>query len=165
MKKITVYVKCIKSSDKTFWITKRIYPVNDEGFICDEKGIFSAAITLKNRRENSTFKFIVCTDKWEINSCILRFKNKLSEYTFINESKEPAIKLSRVEREDIVTPRGLHVLEEISCGYSNEEIAARLGISVRTVENTIKVIVTKLKAKSMRHAVYLACCKGLLELE
>jgi DNA-binding CsgD family transcriptional regulator len=50
-----------------------------------------------------------------------------------------------VEGWDALTPTELHVVEEVCSGRSNGEVAARLGVSRRTVEAHLRSIYTKLQ--------------------
>lgn len=52
------------------------------------------------------------------------------------------------ERDDSLSARELEVAEAVACGLSNKEVAARLEISVRTVENHMRSIFAKLGVSS-----------------
>lgn len=55
-----------------------------------------------------------------------------------------------------LTPRQTEVLELLDQDLSNEEIANRLTVSIRTVENHVSAILTKLEARDRKEAVELA---------
>ena len=60
------------------------------------------------------------------------------------------------------TPRETDVLELISEGLGNREIAERLYLSEETVKTHIRSILAKLQAKSRAHAVALAIRRGFI---
>jgi len=62
---------------------------------------------------------------------------------------------------DQLTPRELEVLQELSTGATNREIAERLFISVNTVKNHVHGILSKLELKNRREAELLANRQGL----
>ncbi len=62
-----------------------------------------------------------------------------------------------------LTVRELEILELLSQGLRNVDIADRLGISSRTVENHVGSIIGKLGAQSRTEAVRLAIEKGLIK--
>jgi two-component system CheB/CheR fusion protein len=55
-----------------------------------------------------------------------------------------------------LTPRQRQIMDLIVCGYSNKEIAWRLGISRRTVENHRATVMERTGAKSLPDLIYLA---------
>jgi len=59
---------------------------------------------------------------------------------------------SRSEDLDQLTDREREVLHSIAGGYSDKEIAERMGISVHTVRNHVKSIYTKLEIRSRSEA-------------
>ena len=66
--------------------------------------------------------------------------------------------------DDMLSERELEVLQCVSHGKSNEEIADALNISVHTVKNHIKSILSKLGAADRTHAVTVAVKRGFIEL-
>lgn len=62
----------------------------------------------------------------------------------------------------LLTPRELHVLRLVGAGYTSREIAARLGISHKTVENHKQRTFAKLGVQNQAHAVSVAMRSGLL---
>lgn len=60
-----------------------------------------------------------------------------------------------------LTKREYEVLERLARGLRNDAIAARLGISIKTVQNTISTIFLKLGARDRAHAVSIARDAGL----
>jgi NarL family two-component system response regulator LiaR len=65
--------------------------------------------------------------------------------------------------QDELTPRELQVLHLLAEGQSNQQIARRLALSVRTVEAHLTHIYAKLRVGSRTEAVLLAQRKGLLD--
>jgi DNA-binding CsgD family transcriptional regulator len=64
----------------------------------------------------------------------------------------------------VLTPRELEVLELMSEGVSNSEIASRLGISFHTAKFHVRAVTDKLDATGRTDAVISAVRKGLLQL-
>jgi two-component system, NarL family, response regulator len=58
--------------------------------------------------------------------------------------------------------RELEVLELISEGFSNKQIANKLGLSAETVKSHVRALLKKLRANSRTHAVAIALREGLL---
>ena len=63
-----------------------------------------------------------------------------------------------------LTEREKEVLSLVAEGYSNKLIAARLGISERTVKSHLTYIMTKLRAFDRTHAVVTAVRLGWLAI-
>jgi DNA-binding NarL/FixJ family response regulator len=61
-----------------------------------------------------------------------------------------------------LTQRELEVLELISQGYSNKQIANKLGLSGETVKSHVRALLKKLDTNSRAHAVAIALREGLL---
>ncbi len=62
-----------------------------------------------------------------------------------------------------LTPRESEVLELISAGATDKEIAAQLSISLHTVKSHVRNILSKLHAVNRRHAAQMAAQKGLID--
>jgi DNA-binding NarL/FixJ family response regulator len=77
---------------------------------------------------------------------------------------EVAQELAEHSMDDMLTSRELDVLRGAAQGKSNEEIAASLYISMHTVKNHIKSILSKLGASDRTHAVTVALKRGFMEL-
>lgn len=60
-----------------------------------------------------------------------------------------------------LTPREIEVLEEVTTGATNSEIAERLIISENTVKNHVSSILTKLNVENRREATRVAHRRGL----
>ena len=76
----------------------------------------------------------------------------------------PAIAARLAERltEENLTPREKEVLDLLSTGISNVEIAEKLEIACRTVKTHVKSILAKLNAKNRTQALYAAHKRGLI---
>lgn len=66
---------------------------------------------------------------------------------------------------NLLSPREREILSYVAMGYSNKEIADRLIISVKTVENHKAKIMEKLKFTSRPELVKYAIKKGLIDLD
>lgn len=66
-------------------------------------------------------------------------------------------------RDDRLTPREKQVLQEMSEGLNNREIAGALGISTHTAKFHVAQIIAKLEAQSRAHAVAKGLRAGLVE--
>ncbi len=66
------------------------------------------------------------------------------------------------ESPDALTPREKEVLGLVAAGHSNREIAARLGISERTVKFHVSAVLSKLGASNRTQAVRMAREQGLI---
>ena len=64
-----------------------------------------------------------------------------------------------------LSQRELEVLELISDGYLNKQIANKLGLSAETVKSHVGALLKKLGANSRTHAVAIALRDGLLAKE
>ncbi|HEX4856846.1 MAG TPA: response regulator transcription factor [Limnobacter sp.] len=69
-----------------------------------------------------------------------------------------------IERGSQLTDRELKVLQQVSRGFTAQEIASQMGISAHTVATHVKRIYKKLHVHSRSEAVYEASLLGLLEL-
>ena len=67
-----------------------------------------------------------------------------------------------VERREKLTPRETEILDEVTLGYTRQEIGVKLGISEETVKSHRKHILAKLGSRNMSQAVHNAHLKGLL---
>jgi DNA-binding NarL/FixJ family response regulator len=62
-----------------------------------------------------------------------------------------------------LTERQLEVLREVGRGLSNREIAARLGVSERTVKDHLSIVFVRLGAANRAEALVQASAQGLLQ--
>lgn len=62
-----------------------------------------------------------------------------------------------------LTPRELEVLDQVSQGKTDKEIAVALSLSVHTVKSHLRSILSKLQVSSRKEAAQLAKEKGLFE--
>lgn len=72
--------------------------------------------------------------------------------------------LRRLEERQKLSSRELQVLEGMSAGLGNKEIAARLRISEHTVKTYVKTILDKLQASDRTGAVSQGYARGLLKV-
>jgi DNA-binding NarL/FixJ family response regulator len=63
-----------------------------------------------------------------------------------------------------LTPREVQVVQLISQGMRNKEIAAALGISFETAQVHVKNILAKLKVQDRTAAVSVAVRRGIIQL-
>ena len=63
-----------------------------------------------------------------------------------------------------LSPREEEILQGITRGLSNKEIAGRLGISHQTVKNHVTSILRKLNANARTEAVIVAIKQGLITI-
>lgn len=64
---------------------------------------------------------------------------------------------------DSLTPREREVLHHLARGYAYKRIAARLGISVRTVETHVSAVLRKLQLTSRHEVSHWAATRGLID--
>lgn len=78
------------------------------------------------------------------------------------------IRSRRADRDPVnarpLTEREVSVLSLVADGYSNKLVAARLGITERTVKNHLSTIMDKLHAMDRTHAVVTAVRLGWLAI-
>jgi len=77
---------------------------------------------------------------------------------------EIAQQIAEHAAEDVITPRELEVLREVSRGKANKIIADDLRITEHTVKNHIKSILSKLDANDRTGAVVIAIRRGYIEM-
>lgn len=77
---------------------------------------------------------------------------------------EVAARLAEHLGDEGLTARETEVLQLISDGYRNKDIAAQLAISETTVNFHVKNLVDKLQANDRAHAVTIAIRRGLLQV-
>jgi DNA-binding NarL/FixJ family response regulator len=64
---------------------------------------------------------------------------------------------------ETLTPREREVLHHLARGYSYKRIAARLGISARTVESHVGAVLRKLQLSSRHEVAHWAASRGLID--
>ena len=64
---------------------------------------------------------------------------------------------------DPLTPREREVLHHLARGYAYKQIAARLGISARTVESHVGAVLRKLQLTSRHEVSHWAAARGLID--
>jgi DNA-binding NarL/FixJ family response regulator len=77
---------------------------------------------------------------------------------------EVASELAEHATDDALSSREVEVLQLISGGNANTEIAARLSITEETVKGHIKNILAKLGANDRTHAVTIGLKRGIFHL-
>ena len=76
---------------------------------------------------------------------------------------EPAAKAPGDPALEHLTPREREVLHHLARGYAYKQIAARLGISARTVESHVGAVLRKLQLSSRHEVAHWALSRGLVE--
>jgi DNA-binding NarL/FixJ family response regulator len=85
---------------------------------------------------------------------------RLARFLFKQLSK-PDEKLT--ERRDIkLSPREHETLQFLSKGFSYEEVAAKMGVTLSTVQSNVRSLYRKLNVKSQAQAMYMAINHNLL---
>jgi DNA-binding NarL/FixJ family response regulator len=65
---------------------------------------------------------------------------------------------------DALTPRETDVLTLLAHGMTAAEIASKLGLATKTVENQRVSILERLGARNTPHAIRIACERGILDV-
>ncbi len=86
------------------------------------------------------------------------FSKEVTKALIQQTTKDP-----KIEGFDVLSARELDIIREVAGGYSNNEIAERLFISVRTVETHRKNIMGKLELKNMAALIKFAIQNNLVE--
>jgi DNA-binding NarL/FixJ family response regulator len=77
-------------------------------------------------------------------------------------SEAPARGRSQAPSGGVLSPREAEVLRLAARGYSNQQIARELQISISTTKNHLQRVFTKLGAADRTHAVVMAIERGVL---
>ena len=77
---------------------------------------------------------------------------------------EVASEMAEHAADDVLSARELEVLQLISAGNANKEIAAQLAITEETVKGHVKNILAKLRANDRTHAVTIGVKRGMIEI-
>ena len=77
---------------------------------------------------------------------------------------EPMRERTWATNEPWLSLRELDVLDLVASGYSDKEIAARIGVSAATVNTHLRHVYAKLHAHNRAHAVAIAVRRGFLKL-
>ncbi len=64
----------------------------------------------------------------------------------------------------LLTSRQRNVLELMANGYTNEEIALELGVSIETVKSHVKKMLARMNARNRCHLVTVGFLTGLLSI-
>ncbi len=65
---------------------------------------------------------------------------------------------------DCLTPRELEIVRLITLGKGNKQVAAQLGIAVRTAETHRANVMRKLNLHNLAEVVHYALVRGLVEI-
>ncbi len=79
-------------------------------------------------------------------------------------STEVADRLAKRNEFEALTPRELEVLQELAKGLANKQIADVMGVSLHTIKDYLKTILTKLHVADRTEAVTVAIQRGLIHL-
>lgn len=109
----------------------------DEICACAEAGV--AAIVMRNASLDELLDTIDSTSKGEF-FCSARTAAFLLEHVAALADRRPEMPKGRA-----LTRRQSHILDLLSCGRSNKEIARHLGIEVATVKNHVHQILQRLQ--------------------
>ena len=77
-------------------------------------------------------------------------------------SPDVTFELAEHATDDPLTPAEIRVLQLISAGQANKEIAAHLALSEETVKKQVRNILSKLGAKDRTHAAMIAFRRGII---
>lgn len=84
--------------------------------------------------------------------------------SYVNKAKSADNKNVKVNKEDLLTHREIEILKHYAEGYSNQEIADKLFISIRTVESHKNHIMQKLELKSTVDLIKFAIKNKIVEI-
>jgi len=79
-------------------------------------------------------------------------------------SQEASERLSTYFSNEALTPKEVEVLKLVAQGFSNKEIAARLGKAAGTIKIHVQNILEKLGASDRTHAVTIAAQRGIIHV-
>ena len=79
-------------------------------------------------------------------------------------SQEASEKLDTFARNESLTPKEVEVLSLVAQGFSNKEIAAKLGKATGTIKIHVQNILEKLEASDRTHAVTIAAQRGIIHV-
>ena len=84
--------------------------------------------------------------------------------SYVNKAKSADNKNVKINKEDLLTHREIEILKHYAEGYSNQEIADKLFISIRTVESHKNHIMQKLELKSTVDLIKFAIKNKIVEI-
>jgi DNA-binding NarL/FixJ family response regulator len=90
------------------------------------------------------------------------FSPRLAAFVLQEFSAEPEQPRAQDPNLETLTPREREVLHHLARGYSYKRIAARLGISARTVESHVGAVLRKLQLSSRHEVAHWAASRGLI---
>ena len=77
---------------------------------------------------------------------------------------EVALDMAEYATDDLLTPREIEVLDQISSGNANKIIADHLSVSEDTIKTHVKSILAKLSANDRTHAVTIGLRRGYIKV-
>ncbi len=89
-------------------------------------------------------------------------KGQSAQDTHMGNAQQP---VNQFDRYATLTPREREVLQLVGEGYTNQEIADRLGLSVKTVQTHRAAVMEKLGLRDVTHLVRYAVRRGLVDPE
>ncbi|MFH0893714.1 MAG: response regulator transcription factor [Bacteroidota bacterium] len=92
------------------------------------------------------------------------FSSTVSEILLRTLVKEAKSRSERDEKDYMLTPREMEVLQYVAKGMSNKEIADQLFISIRTVDCHKNHMIQKLKVRNSAELIAYAVKNGLIQL-
>ena len=136
--------------------------MNRECFVCGKEVPFAERVAVLARRSSQG-------TIWIHQSCATRFAAGVLDASLSREGtvqQQPGERSRRlaVAHTDL-TRRELRVLQLMSNGYTNRQIATELDIAIKTARNRVSIILAKLDAINRTQAVAIAVREGLLEEE
>jgi DNA-binding NarL/FixJ family response regulator len=86
-------------------------------------------------------------------------------YEYRQRDEQPSSPTSQLDRYSSLSGREREVLKLVGEGYSNQDIADLLGLSVKTVQSHRAAVMQKLDLRDVTHLVRYAVRKGLVDPE
>lgn len=136
--------------------------MNRECFVCGIDVPFAERVAVLARRSSEE-------TIWIHQGCATRFAAGVLHASLSREDaaqQEPGERSRRLAVAHAgLTRKELLVLRAMANGYTNRQIAAELGIAIKTARNRVSIILVKLDAINRTQAVAIAAREGLLEAE
>ncbi len=123
---------------------------------------YEEAMALADGDETAMRRSLVLLDRLAASPAAHRVRGQLRELGARGIPRGP-MKATRANPEGL-TPRQLEVLESMALGLSNGEIADKLFLSKRTVENHVSAVLMKLGVDTRSKAVAVAVQRSIIEM-